>query len=97
LSFAIGIYLPLSNNLPIFIGGAIRRNYRLKKEKSDEVVLPKKRLEKVICLQQDWCRRCNCRRSSCFLAANDSINKALLKISVENGITETLAKTVIIC
>ena len=41
LSFAIGIYLPLSTTLPIFIGGAIRgianwRMYKKQKAKSDE-------------------------------------------------------------
>jgi OPT family oligopeptide transporter len=38
LSFAIGIYLPLSTTLPIFIGGAIRGLVDGKKKKSGEVV-----------------------------------------------------------
>lgn len=38
LSFAIGIYLPLSTTLPIFIGGAIRGIANWRKSKSKEVV-----------------------------------------------------------
>ena len=38
LSFAIGIYLPLSTTLPIFIGGAIRGIVDHKKKKSGEVI-----------------------------------------------------------
>lgn len=38
LSFAIGIYLPLSTTLPIFIGGAIRGLVTWKKLKKDEPV-----------------------------------------------------------
>ncbi|HVZ26353.1 MAG TPA: OPT/YSL family transporter [Sediminibacterium sp.] len=36
LSFAIGIYLPLSTTLPIFIGGAIRGIIDIKKKKAGE-------------------------------------------------------------
>jgi len=35
LSFAVGVYLPLSTTLPIFIGGAIRGVIELKKKKND--------------------------------------------------------------
>jgi OPT family oligopeptide transporter len=38
LSFAIGVYLPLSTTLPIFIGGAIRGIVKKIKLKRDEVV-----------------------------------------------------------
>jgi len=38
LSFAIGIYLPLSTTLPIFIGGAIRGIVDMRKKKKKEVV-----------------------------------------------------------
>ncbi|CAN5318710.1 oligopeptide transporter, OPT family [soil metagenome] len=38
LSFAIGIYLPLSTTLPIFIGGAIRGIVTWRKVKKDEAV-----------------------------------------------------------
>ena len=38
LSFAVGLYLPLSTTLPIFIGGAIRGLVDLKKKKSGEVL-----------------------------------------------------------
>lgn len=38
LSFAVGLYLPLSTTLPIFLGGAIRGLVDLKKKKSGEVV-----------------------------------------------------------
>lgn len=38
LSFAVGLYLPLSTTLPIFIGGAIRGIVDLKKRKSGEVL-----------------------------------------------------------
>nr|WP_294908667.1 oligopeptide transporter, OPT family [uncultured Lacibacter sp.] len=36
LSFAVGLYLPLSTTLPIFIGGAIRGLVDMKKKKSGE-------------------------------------------------------------
>lgn len=39
LSFAIGIYLPLSTTLPIFIGGAIRGIVDIKKKKAGEVAV----------------------------------------------------------
>jgi OPT family oligopeptide transporter len=38
LSFAVGLYLPLSTTLPIFIGGAIRGIVDHKKKKSGEVL-----------------------------------------------------------
>ena len=38
LSFAIGIYLPLSTTFPIFIGGAIRGIATWRKVKKDEAV-----------------------------------------------------------
>ena len=38
LSFAVGLYLPLSTTLPIFIGGAIRGLVDLKKKKSGEEI-----------------------------------------------------------
>ena len=40
LSFAIGIYLPLSTTLPIFIGGAIRGLIEWKQKKKNIEVLP---------------------------------------------------------
>lgn len=38
LSFAVGLYLPLSTTLPIFMGGAIRGLVDMKKKKSGEVL-----------------------------------------------------------
>jgi OPT family oligopeptide transporter len=38
LSFAVGLYLPLSTTLPIFIGGAIRGLVDMKQKKSGEVL-----------------------------------------------------------
>jgi OPT family oligopeptide transporter len=38
LSFAVGLYLPLSTTLPIFAGGAIRGLVEMKKKKSGEVL-----------------------------------------------------------
>jgi len=38
LSFAVGLYLPLSTTLPIFIGGAVRGLVDMKKKKRGEVV-----------------------------------------------------------
>lgn len=38
LSFAVGLYLPLSTTLPIFAGGAIRGLVDMKKKKSGEVL-----------------------------------------------------------
>jgi hypothetical protein len=38
LSFAVGLYLPLSTTLPIFLGGAIRGLVDMKKKKRGDVV-----------------------------------------------------------
>jgi putative OPT family oligopeptide transporter len=38
LSFAVGLYLPLSTTLPIFLGGAVRGLVDLKKKKSGDAV-----------------------------------------------------------
>jgi len=52
LSFAIGIYLPLSTTLPIFIV-ARSANIDNKRKKSDEVVAAgRRRLGKGICLHR---------------------------------------------
>lgn len=65
LSFAIGIYLPLSTTLPIFIGGGIRGivEWRQKK-KTSKYPQRRKILEKEICLQQAWLQGRCARRSA---------------------------------
>jgi hypothetical protein len=91
LSFAIGIYLPLSTTLPIFIGGAVRGlvDQKKKSEKSDE---------------EEDLRKGNLYATGlvaggaiagvivAFLSANETMAKQLGKLNFEHVLTSTLGE-----
>lgn len=92
LSFAIGIYLPLATTLPIFIGGAIRGIVDGRKKRNREAQ-PE---------EEEDLRKGNLFATGlvaggalagviiAFLLANDNVNTALQKISLEHGLVEAL-------
>jgi len=92
LSFAIGIYLPLSTTLPIFVGGAIRGLADRKSSKSghkggeEEEDLRKGNLFATGLVAGGALAGV----AVAFLFANDGISKALAGISLEHGLTEAL-------
>ena len=91
LSFAIGIYLPLSTTLPIFIGGAIRGWVDQRKKSSDNA-------------HEEDLRQGNLFATGlvaggaiagvlvAFLSANDSIAKKLGMLNMEEPITHFLGE-----
>ncbi len=91
LSFAIGLYLPLSTTLPIFIGGAIRGIAEWKNKKQNVHVAP----------DEEDLGKGNLFATGlvaggalagvivAFLSASDPISKGLAKVNTEHGITET--------
>ena len=91
LSFAIGIYLPLSTTLPIFIGGAIRGWVDQRKKSSENV-------------HEEDLRQGNLFATGlvaggaiagvvvAFLSANDSIAKKLGMLNMEESITHLLGE-----
>jgi putative OPT family oligopeptide transporter len=92
LSFAIGIYLPLSTTLPIFAGGAIRgiaewrnrrRNIQLSPEEED---LGKGNLFATGLVAGGALAGV----IVAFLFANDRISASLAKASAEHGLAEAL-------
>ena len=94
LSFAIGIYLPISTTLPIFIGGAIRGIIDWKHTKS-KIQEPE---------GEEDLRKGNLFATGlvaggalagvivAFLQANDNANAGLQKISVEHGLLNSLGQ-----
>jgi OPT family oligopeptide transporter len=92
LSFAIGIYLPLSTTLPIFIGGAIRGAVEWRQRRKKIQVAP----------EEEDLGKGNLFATGlvaggalagvivAFLFANDKINATLAKWSAEHGLTEWL-------
>ncbi|HET6767469.1 MAG TPA: OPT/YSL family transporter, partial [Chitinophagaceae bacterium] len=91
LSFAIGLYLPLSTTLPIFIGGAIRgiaewrnkkRNVQLSAEEED---LGKGNLFATGLVAGGAVAGV----IVAFLSASDPISRGLAKVNTEHGITES--------
>ena len=91
LSFAIGLYLPLSTTLPIFIGGAIRGVAEWKNKKRNVHVSP----------EEEDLGKGNLFATGlvaggalagvivAFLSASDPISKGLAKVNAEHGITES--------
>ncbi|HEU4573566.1 MAG TPA: OPT/YSL family transporter [Chitinophagaceae bacterium] len=92
LSFAIGIYLPLSTTLPIFIGGAIRgiASWREKKKNStvssEEEDLGKGNLFATGLVAGGAIAGV----IVAFMSASDKLRSGLTKINLEEGITHTL-------
>ena len=92
LSFAIGLYLPLSTTLPIFIGGAIRGIVDWQAKKKGEVLQP----------GEEDLGKGNLFATGlvaggaiagvivAFLSTNDVILSGLKKLSFEHGITNVL-------
>ena len=92
LSFAIGLYLPLSTTLPIFIGGAIRGIVDWQAKKKGEAIQP----------GEEDLGKGNLFATGlvaggaiagvivAFLSANDAILSGLKKLSFEHGITNVL-------
>ena len=90
LSFAIGIYLPLSTTLPIFIGGAIRGLVDNKKEISTEAEedLSKGNLFSTGLVAGGAIAGV----IVAFLSANESVAKQLHLLSLEASLTEALGE-----
>jgi uncharacterized oligopeptide transporter (OPT) family protein len=92
LSFAIGIYLPLSTTFPIFIGGAIRglaewRNKRKKIQLSaEEEDLSKGNLFATGLVAGGALMGV----IVAMLSVNEKISSGLEKVDAENGITQSL-------
>ncbi len=94
LSFAIGIYLPLSTTFPIFIGGAIRGLVNMRKKKSGETETP----------EEEDLGKGNLFATGlvaggaiagvvvAFLMASDSISKQLNKVSLEDKLVSALGQ-----
>ena len=92
LSFAIGIYLPLSTTLPIFIGGAIRGIVEWRNKRKNIQINP----------EEEDLGKGNLFATGlvaggalagvlvAFLFANDAVNAALTKWSAEHGLTGSL-------
>ncbi|MFI5129983.1 MAG: OPT family oligopeptide transporter [Chitinophagales bacterium] len=92
LSFAIGIYLPLSTTLPIFIGGAIRGIVERRQKRKNIQVAP----------EEEDLGKGNLFATGlvaggalagvlvAFLFANDKVNATLGRWSAEHGLTEML-------
>jgi putative OPT family oligopeptide transporter len=91
LSFAIGIYLPLSTTLPIFIGGAIRGlvDHKKKDEKNDgEEDLRKGNLFATGLVAGGAIAGV----IVAFLSANETIAKQLEKMNTEHMLTSALGE-----
>ncbi len=92
LSFAIGIYLPLSTTLPIFIVGAIRG------------IVDEKKKKEMASEEEEDLRKGNLFATGlvaggaiagvivAFLSANETIAKALSKINFEEAITHSIGE-----
>lgn len=95
LSFAIGIYLPLSTTLPIFIGGAIRGIVdRKKKKEHAEVSAEEEDLQKGNLFATGLVAGgAIAGVIVAFLMASDNISAGLQKISLEHGLSEGLGQT----
>ncbi len=94
LSFAIGIYLPISTTLPIFIGGAIRglidrhHNKGPKQEVAEEEDLRKGNLFATGLVAGGALAGV----AVAFMQASDSVNTKLQKISTEHALTESFGE-----
>lgn len=94
LSFAIGIYLPLSTTLPIFIGGAIRGVVEWREKRKNIKVAP----------EEEDLGKGNLFATGlvaggalagvlvAFLSASDGISKKLANVNAEHGLTSSLGE-----
>jgi OPT family oligopeptide transporter len=94
LSFAVGLYLPLSTTLPIFCGGAIRGLVDMRKKKSGE----------VLSAEEEDLGKGNLFATGlvaggalagvliAFLSAPDSMQSFLQGVNMEHGIAESLGQ-----
>lgn len=94
LSFAVGLYLPLSTTLPIFIGGAIRGIVDMKKKKSGE----------VLTAEEEDLGKGNLFATGlvaggalagvlvAILSVNDSVASGLGNVNAEHGLVESLGQ-----
>ncbi len=94
LSFAVGLYLPLSTTLPIFMGGAIRGLVDLKKKKSGE----------ELSAEEEDLGKGNLFATGlvaggalagvlvAILSVNDNVTKALGYVNTEHGLISSLSK-----
>lgn len=92
LSFAIGLYLPLSTTLPIFAGGAIRGVAEWRNKKHNVHVAP----------EEEDLGKGNLYATGlvaggaiagvivAFLSANDKVNEGLKNVNAEHGLTQSL-------
>lgn len=92
LSFAIGIYLPLSTTFPIFVGGAIRGIIEWKNKKKNIHVAP----------EEEDLGKGNLFATGlvaggalagvlvAFLSASDKVSKGLANVNAEHGLTDSL-------
>jgi len=93
LSFAIGIYLPLSTTFPIFIGGAIRGIITWRKVKKDEVIEEEEDLGKGNLFATGLVAGgALAGVIVAVLSVNDNVAKALAKVSTEHGLTNILGE-----
>lgn len=91
LSFAIGIYLPLSTTLPIFIGGAIRALVDSKHKKKSDGVEDEEDLRKGNLFATGLVAGgALAGVFVAFLQASGSTNKFLQKVNMEHSLTGSL-------
>ncbi len=94
LSFAVGLYLPLSTTLPIFFGGAIRGLVDMKKKKAGE----------EISAEEEDLGKGNLFATGlvaggalagvlvAILSVNDNVTKALSYINAEHGLVNSISQ-----
>lgn len=92
LSFAIGIYLPLSTTLPIFIGGAIRGLVDNKKKKENNAEAEEDLSKGNLFSTGLVAGGAIAGVIVAFLSANESVAKQLHLLSLEASLTEALGE-----
>ena len=93
LSFAIGIYLPLSTTFPIFIGGAIRGLVTWRKVKKDEAMEEEEDLGKGNLFATGLVAGgALAGVIVAVLSVNDNVANAIVKVSTQHGLTNILGE-----
>lgn len=90
LAFAIGLYLPLSTTLPIFIGGAIKGFVDWRAEKKNEVKADDDLGKGSLFATGLIAGGALAGVIVALLSVDDTIFKALAKVSAEHGLTSAL-------